>query len=126
MAEAIKDFFKKKKLDAKFKMAGSGHKLTDSTSTKKSDPKVGTSSQSKQSNSMTANRSAQRAGEAALDRIQKQQQSTHNKTNTLENILQEERKKITEEFKIKDEIQVIVINWDLLLIKTTIANDVYS
>lgn len=32
MAEKIKNFFKKKKVDAKFKLAGPGHKLTSSSS----------------------------------------------------------------------------------------------
>lgn len=32
MAEKIKNFFAKKKADAKFKLAGPGHKLTDNTS----------------------------------------------------------------------------------------------
>jgi UBX domain-containing protein 6 len=107
MADAIKDFFKKKKMDAKFKMAGTGHKLTGS-------PLAATSSKSNQLNTNKTNinrseGSTQRAGEAAIDRIQRQQQSTHNKTNTLENILQEERKRIKEEYKMKEKVEVILV-----------------
>ena len=108
MANAIKDFFRKKKLDAKFKMAGSGHLLADNST-----PSAATSSPTSSSTSTSQpnrkNMTTQKAAEAAIERIQRQQ--TTNKSNTLENILQEERQKISEEYKMKERAQVCPLHW---------------
>lgn len=68
MADKIKKFFQKKKADAKFKLAGPGHKLTESTisnqsssSLKKEAPVVKRSGLSEESKV---------AAEAALARLQ--------------------------------------------------------
>lgn len=68
MADKIKNFFKKKKVDAKFKLAGPGHKLSDSTistqssnSSKKEAPVVKRSGLSEESKV---------AADAALARLQ--------------------------------------------------------
>ena len=64
---AIKDFFKKKKADAKFKLAGAGHKL--------SDPSGGHSGQGRaqgghgQQERQHPSQSSQQAGAAALNRL---------------------------------------------------------
>lgn len=68
MADKIKNFFKKKKIDAKFKLAGPGHKLSESTSSSQS------SNQSKKDIS-TVSRSglseeSKVAAQAALARLQ--------------------------------------------------------
>ncbi|CAG2177418.1 unnamed protein product [Oppiella nova] len=108
MANAIKDFFRKKKLDAKFKMAGSGHLLADNStpSAATSSPTSSSTSTSNTSQSNRKNMTTQKAAEAAIERIQRQQ--TTNKSNTLENILQEERQKISEEYKMKERAQSLV------------------
>lgn len=59
---AIKRFFEKKKLDSKFKQAGSGHKLTEERKLQAS------SSSSKTDTRKPQTSSAARAGEAALAR----------------------------------------------------------
>ncbi|CAG2101022.1 unnamed protein product [Medioppia subpectinata] len=108
MANAIKDFFKKKKLDAKFMGVGSGHRLADSTSSSTS----GTTSSASNSNinqtnaKNPKNMTTQKAAEAAIERIQRQQST--NKSNTLENILQEERQKISEEYRMKEKAECLV------------------
>ena len=61
MASAIKRFFEKKKLDTKFKVAGSGHKLNDAGAQRPT-----SSGSSKPTMRKQPSNSASRAGEAAL------------------------------------------------------------
>lgn len=73
MAEKIKKFFAKKKADAKFKLAGQGHRLNDSSMTV-----VGPSRQQRNANqnaqsSLDAKR---QAAEAALARLNMQKKDT--------------------------------------------------
>ncbi|XP_054161590.1 UBX domain-containing protein 6-like [Oppia nitens] len=104
----IKDFFKKKKLDTKFKMAGSGHRLTDNnTSSTGSTSMANTSTANPKSHTYRENMSKQKAGEAAIERIQRQNQSNTRNT-TLENILQQEKQKIREEYKAKEQTENIM------------------
>lgn len=69
---AIKDFFKKKKADAKFKLAGTGHKLTDSSGAPRAsgsaprDPRMQERAHPSQS--------SQQAGAAALNRMASKEQ----------------------------------------------------
>lgn len=69
MADKIKKFFEKKKVEAKFKMAGPGHKLNDSS--KKagpsgSDKSVGSSYSAQR---VTPSEEAKQAAAAALARL---------------------------------------------------------
>ena len=67
---AIKKFFQKKKMDAKFKMAGEGHKLTEDT---RSVPSTSLRPQSVQRSRAGPSQEAARAAEAALLRTTKAQ-----------------------------------------------------
>lgn len=60
--------------------------------------------------------STQKAAEAAIERIQKQQ-TKYNKPNTLETILREERQKISEESKMKERVEVWLFSVDIDLTK---------
>lgn len=73
MADKIKNFFKKKKVDAKFKLAGPGHKLSEATlssqssnSSKKDAPVVKRTGLSEESKV---------AAEAALARLQNKREN---------------------------------------------------
>lgn len=73
MADAIKKFFKKKKTDAKFKLAGRGHKLSEST--------ISTQSSSSSQTAQTSKRAglseeSKVAAEAALARLQQKRENT--------------------------------------------------
>ncbi|XP_044737298.1 UBX domain-containing protein 6 [Chrysoperla carnea] len=75
MAEKIKNFFKKKKSDAKFKLAGPGHKLTESTT---SFDKPTTKNQYTVKPRNNLSEEARRAAEAAEARLQSKQQQDKN------------------------------------------------
>lgn len=66
MADKIKKFFAKKKADAKFKLAGPGHRLTDSSTTVVGPSRPKASSVSQRSEPSDANR---QAAQAALARL---------------------------------------------------------
>ena len=66
---AIKDFFKKKKADAKFKLAGGGHKLGEASAAPKPVPAAARPRPEARQHPST---SAQQAGAAALNRIAEQ------------------------------------------------------
>lgn len=63
---AIKRFFEKRKLEVKFKKAGTGHKLTEDTRTKE----LGGRPSSSQSQRSQMSQEAQKAAEAALARLE--------------------------------------------------------
>jgi UBX domain-containing protein 6 len=67
---AIKKFFQKKKLDAKFKKAGEGHRLADDT---RAAPSTSSRPQSVQAQWSGLTQEAARAAEAALMRTTKAQ-----------------------------------------------------
>ena len=67
---AIKDFFKKKKADAKFKLAGSGHKLSDPGAASRG-PGPGSSRGPERAH---PSQSSQQAGAAALNRFASKEQ----------------------------------------------------
>jgi len=67
---AIKDFFKKKKADAKFKLAGSGHKLSDASAA----PRASGSAPRVQERAHPS-QSSQQAGAAALNRMASKDQN---------------------------------------------------
>lgn len=70
----IKEFFKRKAAERKFKTAGPAHKLNESASSKgSSQPSHNVQS----SHSHKVSREAERAGAAALERIQQQQQQSN-------------------------------------------------
>ena len=72
---AIKDFFKKKKVEAKFKLAGGGHKLGDAAAAQaaSSASAAAAARQQKTAQRQHPSSSAQQAGAAALNRISEQQ-----------------------------------------------------
>ncbi|XP_060536532.1 UBX domain-containing protein 6 isoform X4 [Cylas formicarius] len=73
MAEKIKKFFQKKKADAKFKLAGPGHKLNESSSTSVVPPQKINTSVPKRGEPSDATR---QAAEAALARLSSQRKDT--------------------------------------------------
>lgn len=96
----VKDFFEKKQSEMKFKMAGTGHKLGDTSRP---------SNSSTSSSSVNVHPQPQRTGgpdqnvaKAALARFENK---TAPKSN-LTNIMQEEKQKIIQEIKLKDELEV--------------------
>lgn len=76
MAEKIKKFFAKKKTDAKFKLAGPGHKLNDTASSSSSikTPQVPTK---RLEPSGEARQATKQAAEAALARLQSKKKDTN-------------------------------------------------
>lgn len=100
----FKDFFEKKQSEMKFKMAGTGHKLGDTNRPSNSSAAAASSS------SATARPPPQRSGgpdenvaKAALARFENK--TTAPKSN-LTNIMQEEKQKIIQEIKLKEELEV--------------------
>jgi len=71
MADKIKKFFKKKKVEAKFKLAGPGHRLTEETVSQKSTSSHSSSAAAPRSEPSTESR---QAGAAALARLGGQRQ----------------------------------------------------
>ncbi len=69
MADSIKDFFKKKKLDIKFKRAGPGHRLDETT------PKTEEESEKPSTSRVEPSTEAKQAAAAALARFQSSQTS---------------------------------------------------
>jgi len=102
---AIKDFFKKKKTEAKFKLAGGGHKLGEA-STAPPPPK-----QAKQKERAHPSQSAQQAGAAALNRIagqdQKDKDADFQRARQKALIKEQARKELEREEKIEQEIAKI-------------------
>lgn len=101
---AIKEFFKKKKSDAKFKLAGSGQKLGDATS---SQPR-GPSGPSKPAPVRAhPSQSAQQAGAAALNRLTKDS-STENsmqKNRQMKSIKEQARRELEAEQAVDKEVE---------------------
>lgn len=101
MADKIKKFFAKKKLDAKFKLAGPGHKMTESANTSSSSivNKSKGSSVAKRQEPTDATR---QAAEAALLRLSGQRKDTPFNT-SLAAIQAQVRKELEAEKKTKVE-----------------------
>jgi len=99
---AIKDFFKKKKADAKFKLAGSGQKLGDATtaSSKNVARPVAGSSRERQHPSQ----SAQQAGAAALNRINSEQQQDFQRNRQKALIKEQARRELEAEQEVDVEV----------------------
>lgn len=74
MAEKIKKFFQKKKADAKFKIAGPGHKLTDSSSSSLNSNQGRISNVSQKR--IEPSDATRQAAEAALARLNVQRKDT--------------------------------------------------
>lgn len=70
---AIKEFFKKKKAEMKFKSAGPGHRLDQSSSSSSGRQQAVTTQPSRQNLS----EEAKRARDAALARVENRQQTTN-------------------------------------------------
>lgn len=76
MADKIKKFFAKKKTDAKFKLAGPGHKLTDNTASSSSIRTPQTTTKRVEP-SQEARHATKQAAEAALARLQNKKKDTN-------------------------------------------------
>lgn len=99
MADKIKKFFQKKKLEAKFKLAGPGHKLTESTSSSSSSVVNKSKGEPKRQEPTDATR---QAAEAALLRLSGQRKDTAFNT-SLAAIQAQVRKELEAEKKTKGE-----------------------
>jgi len=100
---AIKEFFKKKKTEAKFKLAGGGQKLGDASSSKPAPQPV------RQQERVHPSQSSQQAGAAALNRLtsQEQKDADFQKARQKAMIKERARKEIEREQKIEEEIAKI-------------------
>ncbi|XP_019871996.1 UBX domain-containing protein 6-like [Aethina tumida] len=95
MADKIKSFIAKKKADAKFKLAGPGHKLSDTSSTNI----VGPSKSKKKSSSKTnPTEATKQAAQAALARIS-QEKKTNNFNTSLAAIQARVRRELESEHR---------------------------
>ena len=105
---AIKDFFKKKKADAKFKLAGSGHKLSEPSAASRGGQ--GTSGgQRPGPDRAPPSQSSQQAGAAALNRFASKEQSQDDmlKARQKAKIKERARQELEREQKIETEIAKI-------------------
>ena len=102
---AIKDFFKKKKADAKFKLAGGGHKLGDPSSSSRGPARGPPRPQERAHPSQ----SSQQAGAAALNRIASKEQSEADlvKARQRAKIQAQARQELEREQQIEKEIAKI-------------------
>lgn len=100
MAEKIKNFFKKKKSDAKFKLAGPGHKLTESTT---SYDKPATKNQYTVKPRNNLSEEARRAAEAAEARLQSKQQQDKNFNTSFAAIQAQVKRELEAEKKATNE-----------------------
>ena len=100
---AIKEFFKKKKTEAKFKLAGGGQKLGASSSSKPAPQPM------RQQERAHPSQSSQQAGAAALNRLtsQEQKDADFQKARQKAMIKERARKEIEREQKIEEEIAKI-------------------
>jgi len=108
---AIRDFFKKKKTDAKFKIAGGGHKLGDaSTAAAASSAAAAAARRTKPAERSHPSTSAQQAGAAALNRISGQQQPNDSdlaRNRQKAKIREQARRELEQEQKIQQEVDKI-------------------
>ena len=102
---AIKDFFKKKKADAKFKLAGGGHKLGDPSASSRGPARGPPRPQERAHPSQ----SSQQAGAAALNRIASKEQSEADlvKARQRAKIQAQARQELEREQQIEKEIAKI-------------------
>lgn len=101
MAEKIKKFFAKKKADAKFKLAGRGHKLNETTTASSSNIK--TPSVTKRIEPSVESR---QAAEAALTRMQSKKKDTQFNT-SLAAIQAQVKRELEAEKKLQDQRQQV-------------------
>lgn len=103
MADKIKAFFKQKKAEAKFKVAGGGHKLGAASSAPR--PQQGTS---KQVERQHPSQSAQQAGAAALNRFQsKDSEAEMMRKRQQARIKEQARRELEQEQEVDKEIAKI-------------------
>ncbi|RWS22131.1 UBX domain-containing protein 6-like protein, partial [Leptotrombidium deliense] len=99
--EKLTDFFKKKKLQAKFKTAGPGHKLSESRS---SQPQPQPPQQKHVPREQKTSSASSAAGAAALKRFEQPSRQTNK---ALGLVMEEEKKRILAEMKAKEEAQAL-------------------
>ena len=107
----IKDFFDKKQNELKFKNAGAGHKLSGAANKPPNRPTPSASSSSSTSVPVAPVRRTgpdANVASAALARFGGKSTSKPTTMTTLHDIMTEERKKITEEMKLKEEAEVYI------------------
>ncbi|XP_076244851.1 GDI interacting protein 3 [Calliopsis andreniformis] len=99
MAEKIKSFFQKKKLNAKFVNAGKGYKLSDSTSTTVSAPRV------EPIKRVEPTQEAKVAGQAALARLEAKKQNVTRFNTSYAAIKAQVKRELEQEKKAQQEVQ---------------------
>ena len=107
---AIKEFFKKKKADAKFKLAGSGHKLGDPSSAPRPGPSAGgRAGPGRERERAHPSQSSQQAGAAALNRLVGKETKDIDLTKARQKAIIQERarQELAKEEKIEKEIAKI-------------------
>lgn len=99
----IKEFLDKTTKDVKFKTAGTGHKLSDSGG-----PSASTSKSSNEPASAPVRRTGPdpNVASAVLARLDPKVSNKPTTKSTLHDIMAEEKKKIAEEMKLKEELEV--------------------
>jgi len=100
---AIKDFFKKKKADAKFKLAGSGQKLGDASSAQPATSRLVASKPV--ASRQHPSQSAQQAGAAALNRLTSQDDGDMQKKRQMAKIKEQARRELEAERGVDKEVQ---------------------
>jgi len=102
----IKEFFDKKQNDFKFKNVGTGHKLSESSNVPSS------SNANRNSQNVIRSSETRRTGpdanvaNAALARFDEKHTNKTTTKSTLHDIMADEKRKITDENKYKDELEV--------------------
>jgi len=107
MSGKIKDFFKKKKVEAKFKLAGGGNKLGELSSSQQGGSASGSRQQKPAAVRQHPSSSAQQAGAAALNRINQSTSADEDfKKNRQRALIKEQaRRELEREQKIDEEVE---------------------
>jgi len=100
MADKIKAFFKKKKVEAKFKMAGSGQKLGNQSS----QPRSQSGPQSRPVERQHPSQSSQQAGAAALNRLNQEPEQDFQRKRQAARIKEQARRELEQEQQQQQEI----------------------
>lgn len=104
-----KEFFKRKKADAKFSTAGPGYTLKDEAHKAHASSSSSSASVAPPRQAAGPTAAQQAAAEAALRRMQQEKQRTAPKPRTLENILEDERRRASQEARERDQAMASVL-----------------
>ena len=112
----VKDFFDKKQSEFKFKKAGAVHKLSDSTVGPSTSSRNLTPAASNAPGALNVRRNGPDANVASAALARFEDKNINNATSkvaskaTLHDIMAEEKRKINEEMRIKEELEVFSLN----------------